>query len=51
MKPEFERSRDPATGLSGPAFYRTTAWNKRTGWGDLTFIESAEPLREEHAHQ
>lgn len=51
MKPEFERSRDPATGLSGPAFYRTTAWNKRTGWGDLTFIESAEPLREEHVHQ
>lgn len=35
-----ERSTDPATGLSGPAFYRTLSWNERTGWGNLFLLNN-----------
>lgn len=33
-----ERSTDPDSGLSGPAFYRSLSWNKRTGWGELFLL-------------
>ena len=33
-----ERAVDQRTGKKGPAYYRATKWNERTGWGDLILL-------------
>ncbi|MBI3038126.1 hypothetical protein HYY75_03600 [bacterium] len=40
MNNDEERSLDPISGLSGPTFYKTLAWNRKTGWGDLILLEN-----------
>ncbi len=37
MKAGMDRAVDPLTKSAGRDFYRKTAWNRVTGWGDRMF--------------
>ncbi len=41
MTAEMDRTEDPITKSTGQDFYRETAWNRATGWGDLLFLTPA----------
>lgn len=38
MSVYMPKSTDPLTGLKGTAYYKSTAWSRRTGWGALTLV-------------
>lgn len=41
MDETMERAVDPETGLKGPAFYRSTAFSRSTGWGEVMLLAPA----------
>jgi len=41
MTAAMDRTVDPITESTGQDFYRETAWNRATGWGDLMLLPSA----------
>ncbi len=38
MPESMDRAKDPATGLAGPYLYRSMAFSRRTGWGDVSLL-------------